>query len=192
MLRTYSRQGQRGTAIYEAVIATPLFLLLIFASIQFMVLAWRNLAVQFVATQVLRSVVTGQCGETAGNPTYCAVNDAARAENIKTFALTRARALGNGYGLGDVTADTNFKICISPIDQSGPACTQSTPTLVMANPGDLMEVRIVHESPIVGGIIRMALGGGVTGFGATATSGTTAPLFGLEGRAIGRVEILRR
>jgi hypothetical protein len=192
--RAYSRQGERGTAIYEAVIATPLFLLLIFAAIQFMVLAWRNLAVQFVATQVLRSVVTGQCGGTAENPDYCAeLAPAQRLERIRLEAMSRATALGSGYGLGIVADDPNFRVCIEPIADAVAPCAESTGIqgLAAMAPGQLWEVSIFHESPIIGGIINFILGGGAVGYGATATNGsTTDPRFGLEGRAVGRVEIV--
>ncbi len=191
--RTESRQSQRGTAIYEAVIATPLFLLLIFAAIQFMVLAWRNLAVQFVATLVLRSVVTGQCGGTAENPTYCKAEDPTRQQQILNRAMLRARELGTGYGLGDVTSDTNFKVCIRPVNSPLTTCTASTAIPDQMTAGQLWEVWIAHDSPIVAGVLNLVLGGGAVGYGAIATNGSAVdPRFGLEGRAIGRLEIVNQ
>ncbi len=172
-----SKRSESGAAIAEAVIAVPLFIFLIFVAIEFMIMSWRALTLQFVATQTMRNIVTGMCADANGNPEYCEV-----ATRRVDFAIAEARRLSRSYGLG---SSADIIVCITRSGERATDCPN--PEISAGNPGTvggLVEVITRYPSPLV---FKMF---GINSVGTTlwGPSGGKSDRFDLIGVAVGRVE----
>ena len=67
MLQSKKKRAEIGAVFVEAAIILPLFFILLFASMQLIVISWRQLQVQFLAAQLVRILAVPTNGTTPGN-----------------------------------------------------------------------------------------------------------------------------
>ncbi len=128
MIQSKKKRAEIGAVFVEAAIILPLFFILLFASMQLIVISWRQLQVQFLAAQLVRILAvpadrttpqdydvkrTAKCADvldTANSsaPTFNATPDAVemavtRAISYLTVpATTPPRTYGCGYPPGSI------------------------------------------------------------------------------------------
>ena len=66
MLQSKKKRAEIGAVFVEAAIILPLFFILLFASMQLIVIAWRQLQVQFLAADLVRKLAIPEDGTTPG------------------------------------------------------------------------------------------------------------------------------
>jgi len=67
MLQSKKKRAEIGAVFVEAAIILPLFFILLFASMQLIVISWRQLQVQFLAAQLVRKLALPEDGTTPQN-----------------------------------------------------------------------------------------------------------------------------
>ena len=67
MLQSKKKRAEIGAVFVEAAIILPLFFILLFASMQLIVISWRQLQVQFLAAQLVRILAVPDAGTDATN-----------------------------------------------------------------------------------------------------------------------------
>ena len=67
MLQSKKKRAEIGAVFVEAAIILPLFFILLFASMQLIVISWRQLQVQFLAAELVRILAVPTNGTTPGN-----------------------------------------------------------------------------------------------------------------------------
>ena len=113
MLQSKKKRAEIGAVFVEAAIILPLFFILLFASMQLIVISWRQLQVQFLAADLVRDLAIPSSGTTPGT----SYNDDRNTKcgGVETTANTRAtgfnatpptggQAAGISYLTGDVPA----------------------------------------------------------------------------------------
>lgn len=171
------KTGEMGAAIAESVIAVPLFIFLVFCAVEFMVISWRALTLQFVATQTMRNIVTGMCADANGNPEYC--EEGTRRID---YAIDQARKASKSYGLG---SGSDIIVCITRSGQRATDCPN--PEISAGNPGtvgELVEIITTYKSPLLFKLFSID-SAGIRLIGPRGVSGDR---FDLQGVAVGRVE----
>lgn len=168
---------ESGAAMVEAVIALPLFLFIVFVSIEFMILSWRALSLQFIATQAMRTLVTGMCENAdTGEPEYC------EEEGRRVAYVTKqSTELSRTYGLG---AHPELKLCLGVAGQGELSCGGSDRALGLTTTGTLIEVKTSYESPL---LFRMIQGDSSGSEGGDANA-EYLEKFKLVGISVGRIE----
>lgn len=112
MLQSKKKRAEIGAVFVEAAIILPLFFILLFASMQLIVISWRQLQVQFLAAELVRKLAIPEINTTPGN---YATNRNTKCGGVETTANTRAtgfnatpptggQAAGISYLTGDVPA----------------------------------------------------------------------------------------
>ena len=67
MLQSKKKRAEIGAVFVEAAIILPLFFILLFASMQLIVIAWRQIEVQFLAAELVRILAVPDAGTVATN-----------------------------------------------------------------------------------------------------------------------------
>ena len=67
MLQSKKKRAEIGAVFVEAAIILPLFFILLFASMQLIVISWRQLEVQFLAAKLVRILAVPDAGTVATN-----------------------------------------------------------------------------------------------------------------------------
>ncbi len=67
MLQSKKKRAEIGAVFVEAAIILPLFFILLFASMQLIVISWRQLQVQFLAARLVRILAVPDAGTDATN-----------------------------------------------------------------------------------------------------------------------------
>lgn len=169
--------GQQGATMVEAVIALPLFLFIVFVSIEFMILSWRALTLQFIATQAMRTLVTGMCGVKDGEPVYC--DDA---QDRINYVERVAGELSISYGLG---TNPELELCIRLAgDREGECRNRTGEKSGLTVVGNLVEVQTTYGSSLFFRYIRKENAGSDD----QDDSEEFAEKFRLVGISVGRVE----
>ena len=88
MLQSKKKRAEIGAVFVEAAIILPLFFILLFASMQLIVISWRQLQVQFLAADLVRDLAIPSSGTTPGT----SYNDdrTTKCGGVETTANTRA------------------------------------------------------------------------------------------------------
>ena len=74
MLQSKKKRAEIGAVFVEAAIILPLFFILLFASMQLIVISWRQLQVQFLAAELVRILAVPDAGTVATNTaSRCAI-----------------------------------------------------------------------------------------------------------------------
>lgn len=66
MVQSKKKRAEIGAVFVEAAIILPLFFILLFASMQLIVISWRQLQVQFLAARLVRELAIPRSGTTPG------------------------------------------------------------------------------------------------------------------------------
>lgn len=145
MIHRRRKSREMGAGFAEAVIGTPLFVVLMIASIQMMLMAWRSLSVQFVATQAIRELTQQRCvPENDPIPTGGCTKQM-RLDYLRNTVYS----LSHKYGM-DINAE-NSTVCAYALATNPDGLTDSDPSCrVVGDPGDLVSLRIEYRSPIAG------------------------------------------
>jgi hypothetical protein len=134
------RNSECGAGLAEAVIATPLFVILVIAALQLLVMAWQALSIQFIATVIMREITQRHCGKA---DTYVCSNT-----EILNYAKQQLQVLAASYRLGPTP--TNPAVCISGNGTLPSPCTPTTTTSV-PNPGVIAAVVVQYDHSLLGG-----------------------------------------
>lgn len=87
MLQSKKKRAEIGAVFVEAAIILPLFFILLFASMQLIVISWRQLQVQFLAANLVRILAIPEINTTPGN---YATNRNTKCGGVETTANTSA------------------------------------------------------------------------------------------------------
>ncbi len=116
MLQSKKKRAEIGAVFGEAAIILPLFFILLFASMQLIVISWRQLQVQFLAAELVRKLALPSSNvQRYAQGTSTSLNDdrTTKCRGVETTANTRAtgfnatptggQAAAISYLTGDVT-----------------------------------------------------------------------------------------
>lgn len=107
MVQSKKKRAEIGAVFVEAAIILPLFFILLFASMQLIVISWRQLQVQFLAAKLVRTLAIPSSGTTPGT----SYNDD-RSRKCATV-LTTARSSAPGFNANSpvvtISTDCNYQ-----------------------------------------------------------------------------------
>jgi hypothetical protein len=145
----YSSHPQRGSTFAEAAIITPCFLVVLFVCIQFMVISFRSLSLQWITTEVTRDLALSRCEPrsqgcllfttSSGQQIWRTRNAGLRLQ----YARKRAAELATPFGIR-LPNDPNdeSKVCISELQSPTGGCSNP------GSPGSLIQIDSTYDLPL--------------------------------------------
>ena len=105
MLQSKKKRAEIGAVFVEAAIILPLFFILLFASMQLIVIAWRQIEVQFLAADLVRILAVPTDVTTPGN---YATNRNTKCGGVETTANTSAPGFNSTLPTGGQAAVISY------------------------------------------------------------------------------------
>lgn len=130
-----NHRTERGGSFTEAVVITPCFVIVVLMSIQFMVISFRAVTLQWITTVVMRDIALWDDYST-GSPPPKKSEDPAK---VLQSAQERANSLAASIGIKLDQTDNAF--CLSNITTSG-ICIRTW------SPGDTLELKLRYNIPL--------------------------------------------
>lgn len=155
-MRFSTKMREKGTAIIEFALIAPLFFFLLFAIVDFGVLYWANLTMQYAVREGARYAVTGQSNldpNTANQQRYLAVIQMIKDSSMGIYGQvnpTLAIAINGG----------------TPQSYGTPAQYN---TGMFGGPGDIIALQLDCTWPILTPLVQPYFSGGVYRFSVGAT-----------------------
>ncbi len=124
---------ERGGSFADATIITPCFLIVVLLSIQFMIISFRAVTLQWITTVVMRDIALWNSG----------VNQrSSNSTEVSSYGQQRANSLASSIGIALDPATSPPAYCVTNVTQSAAACTANWVS------GDTLQLQLRYNIPL--------------------------------------------